>query len=69
MSTMMVVVMAILENVIPGESRGSIPKGIGNPGVEIPVIGRRRIVGDDRRTLGNVVIGEVRLIRVGDGSV
>lgn len=65
---MMIVVTMILENIVSTEGQTPIPKGIGNPGVEVIICGRRFVVGDGRWALANVVIGDTRLIRVSNRS-
>ncbi len=48
--------MEIAEDEEAREPESRTPERIGNPGIEIHVIRRRRVVGDDRGTLVVIII-------------
>lgn len=48
--------MEVVENIKPREIEPRAPEWTGNPGIQIGIIGWRKIVGDDWRSFRRVVI-------------
>jgi hypothetical protein len=68
MSMPMNVSMEIMENKVPREIEPGVPEWAGDPGVQVIIIPGRRVIGDDRRAFGIVIIIDFGGCRVLRGS-
>jgi len=60
--------VVILQDEVSTKSYPAVPEGVGNPGVHIVIVRRRSIIGNDGRSLADVVVGDLRLIRIDHGT-